>query len=428
MRIYKNIQKSEWPQLCRRPKLQTGTLDNVVNEVFENVKASGDAALKAYTRQFDKVVLENLVVDTKEWDAGVENVPEILKEAILRAKKNIEIFHKAQQSEGFRVETELGVTCWQKSVPIEKVGIYIPGGTAPLFSTVLMLAIPAKIAGCREVVLCTPPNTKGKVAPAILFAARITGVDRVIKVGGIQAVAGFVYGTESVPKVDKIFGPGNQYVTAAKQKAQTEGVAIDMPAGPSELLVIADETANPLFVASDLLSQAEHGVDSQVVCISNSLEVLEMISNEIEKQVGELPRKDIARESLKNARFLFSANREETIGFVNEYAPEHLIIAAKEEPFYLEKLKNAGSVFLGNYSPESAGDYISGTNHTLPTSGFARSYGSLGLDDFTKKISFQKITATGIQRLGESIEIMAKAEGLDAHARAATFRLEALKQ
>ena len=428
MRIYKNIQKSEWPQLCRRPKLQTGTLDNVVNEVFENVKASGDAALKAYTRQFDKVVLENLVVDTKEWDAGVENVPEILKEAILRAKKNIEIFHKAQQSEGFRVETELGVTCWQKSVPIEKVGIYIPGGTAPLFSTVLMLAIPAKIAGCREVVLCTPPNTKGKVAPAILFAARITGVDKVIKVGGIQAVAGFVYGTESVPKVDKIFGPGNQYVTAAKQKAQTEGVAIDMPAGPSELLVIADETANPLFVASDLLSQAEHGVDSQVVCISNSLEVLEMISNEIEKQVAELPRKNIARESLKNARFLFSANREETIGFVNEYAPEHLIIAAKEEPFYLENLKNAGSVFLGNYSPESAGDYISGTNHTLPTSGFARSYGSLGLDDFTKKISFQKITAAGIQRLGESIEIMAKAEGLDAHARAATFRLEALKQ
>ncbi|VAW29059.1 Histidinol dehydrogenase, partial [hydrothermal vent metagenome] len=307
-------------------------------------------------------------------------------------------------------------------------GIYIPGGTAPLFSTVLMLAIPAKIAGCREVVLCTPPNMEGKVAPAILFAARITGVDKVIKVGGIQAVAGFVYGTESVPKVDKVFGPGNQYVTAAKQKAQAEGIAIDMPAGPSELLVIADETANPLFVASDLLSQAEHGVDSQVICISNSLEVLEMINNEIEKQVEQLPRKDIARESLKNARFLFSAHREEIIGFVNEYAPEHLIIAAKEEPFYLENLKNAGSVFLGNYSPESAGDYISGTNHTLPTSGFARSYGSLGLDDFTKKISFQKITAAGIQRLGESIEIMAKAEGLDAHARAATFRLEALKQ
>jgi len=428
MRIYKNIQKSEWPQLCRRPKLQTGTLDKLVNEVFEKVKTSGDAALKAYTRQFDKVVLENLVVDTKEWDAGVEDVPEVLKEAILRAKKNIEIFHKAQQSEGFKVETELGVTCWQKSVPIEKVGIYIPGGTAPLFSTVLMLAIPAKIAGCREVVLCTPPNMEGKVAPAILFAARITGVDKVIKVGGIQAVAGFVYGTESVPKVDKVFGPGNQYVTAAKQKAQTEGIAIDMPAGPSELLVIADETANPLFVASDLLSQAEHGVDSQVICISNSLEVLEMINNEIERQVEQLPRKDIARESLKNARFLFSVHREEIIGFVNEYAPEHLIIAAKEEPFYLENLKNAGSVFLGNYSPESAGDYISGTNHTLPTSGFARSYGSLGLDDFTKKISFQKITAAGIQRLGESIEIMAKAEGLDAHARAATFRLEALKQ
>ncbi len=427
MRIYKNIQKSEWPQLCRRPKLQTGTLDKLVTEVFENIKISGDAALKAYTLQFDKVVLENLVVEIKEWDAGVEEVPEVLKKAILGARKNIEIFHKAQKRSGFSVETEKGVTCWQKTYPIEKVGLYIPGGTAPLFSTVLMLAIPAKIAGCREVVLCTPPNTEGKVAPAILYAARITGVDKVIKAGGIQAIAALANGTESIPKVDKIFGPGNQYVTAAKQKAQTGGVAIDMPAGPSELLVIADETANPLFVASDLLSQAEHGVDSQVVCISNSLEVLENINNEIEKQVEQLPRKDIARESLKNARFLFSADKEKTIGFVNEYAPEHLIIVAKEEAFYLENLKNAGSVFLGNYSPESAGDYISGTNHTLPTNGFARSYGSLGLDDFTKKISFQRITAAGMQRLGESIEIMAKAEGLEAHARAAMFRIEALK-
>ncbi len=427
MRIYKNIQKSEWPQLCRRPKLQTAMLDKLVNEVFENIRISGDAALKAYTLQFDKVALERLVVDAMEWDAGVEEVPGALKKAILRAKRNIEIFHKAQRRSGFSVETEAGVTCWQEIYPIEKVGLYIPGGTAPLFSTVLMLTIPAKIAGCREVVLCTPPNTTGKVAPAILFAARITGVDKIIKAGGIQAIAGFVYGTESIPKVDKIFGPGNQYVTAAKQKAQTKGVAIDLPAGPSELLVIADETANPLFVASDLLSQAEHGVDSQVVCISNSLEVLEMINNEIEKQVNQLPRKGTAEESLKNARFLFSANREETIGFVNEYAPEHLIIVAKEEPFYLENLKNAGSVFLGNYSPESAGDYISGTNHTLPTSGFARSYGSLGLDDFTKKISFQRISAAGIQSLGESIEIMAKAEGLEAHARAATLRMEALK-
>ncbi len=428
MRIYKNIKKSEWPLLCQRPKLQAEALDEVVNEVFENVKTSGDAALKVYTQRFDKVDLTHLIVDAGEWDTGVEKVPGALKKAMLRAKRNIEIFHKAQRNSGFSVETEAGVTCWQKTYPIEKVGLYIPGGTAPLFSTVLMLAIPAKIAGCPEVVLCTPPNAEGKVAPAILYAARITGVDKIIKGGGIQAIAALANGTESVPKVDKIFGPGNQYVTAAKQRAQTGGVAIDMPAGPSELLVIADETANPLFVASDLLSQAEHGVDSQVVCISNSLEVLEMINNEIEKQVKQLPRKGIAEESLKNARFLFSANREETIGFVNEYAPEHLIIAAKEEPFYLENLKNAGSVFLGNYSPESAGDYISGTNHTLPTSGFARSYGSLGLDDFTKKISFQRISAAGIQSLGESIEIMAKAEGLEAHARAATLRLEALKQ
>ena len=427
MRIYKNIQKSEWPQLCRRPKLQTGMLEKLVNDVFADVSISGDVALKAYTRQFDKVTLDCLVVDTEEWDAGVEEVPEALKKAILRAKRNIEIFHKAQRRSGFSVETEEGVTCWQKDYPIEKVGLYIPGGTAPLFSTVLMLTVPAKIAGCREVVLCTPPNAKGKVAPAMLYAARITGVDKVVKIGGIQAIAALASGTESVPKVDKVFGPGNQYVTAAKQKAQTRGVAIDMPAGPSELLVIADETANPLFVASDLLSQAEHGVDSQVVCISNSLEVLEMINNEVEKQVKLLPRKDVAMESLKNARFLFSANKEETIGFVNEYAPEHLIIVAKEETFYLKNLKNAGSVFLGNYSPESAGDYISGTNHTLPTSGFARSYGSLGLDDFTKKISFQRISAAGMQSLGESIEIMAKAEGLEAHARAATFRLKALK-
>ena len=427
MRIYKNIQRSEWPQLCLRPKLQTGTLDKVVNEVFENVRSSGDASLKAYTRQFDKVNLSGLVVTADEWERGMSEIPDDLKKAILRAKKNIETFHRAQRTSGFSVETEAGVTCWQKTYPIEKVGIYIPGGTAPLFSTVLMLAVPAKIAGCEEVVLCTPPNAEGKVAPAILYAARITGVDKIVKVGGIQAVAALTYGTESVPKVDKIFGPGNQYVTAAKQKAQTEGVAIDMPAGPSELLVIADETANPAFVASDLLSQAEHGVDSQVVCVSDSFAFLEAINDEIEKQMEWLPRKDIAKEALKNARFIFSASKEETIGFVNAYAPEHLIIAAKEEAFYLDNLKNAGSVFLGNYSPESAGDYISGTNHTLPTSGFARSYGSLGLDDFTKKISFQRISAAGIKSLGESIDIMAKAEGLDAHARAATVRLKALK-
>ncbi len=428
MRKYTNIQKSEWPRLCRRPKLQTNTLDKLVNEVFESIKTSGDSRLKAYTLRFDKVDLNEIVVNAEEWQSGIEKVPEALKTAISRAKRNIEIFHKAQQSAGFSVETEAGVNCWQESRPIEKVGIYIPGGTAPLFSTVLMLAVPAKIAGCEEVVLCTPPDAQGCIAPAILYAARLTGVDKIIKAGGIQAIAALTYGTESVPKVYKIFGPGNQYVTAAKQKAQTEGVAIDLPAGPSELLVLADDSANPAFVASDLLSQAEHGTDSQVVCVSNSFEFLEAVDDEIEKQIILLSRKDIAKESLKNARFLFSANKKETIGFINEYAPEHLIIAAKEEAFYLSNLKNAGSVFLGNYSPESAGDYISGTNHTLPTNGYARNYGSLGLDDFTKKISFQRISAAGMQSLGESIEIMAKAEGLEAHARAATLRLNALKE
>ncbi len=427
MKIYKNIPRSEWPKLCKRPKLQTGDLDTLVSEVFDKVRVSGDEAVKAFTRQFDKVVLSGLTVSKKEWEQGTAVVPEALRRAILKAKKNIETFHKAQLSQGFSVETEPGVQCWQKSVPVRKVGIYIPGGTAPLFSTVLMLAVPAQIAGCEKIVLATPPNGEGKIPPAILIAAQITGVDVVVKAGGVQAIAALTYGTESIPKVDKIFGPGNQYVTAAKQKAQTEGVAIDMPAGPSELLVIADETAHPAFVASDLLSQAEHGTDSQVVCISGSLEFLESVNDELEKQLQNLPRKEIARASLKNARFLFSSDKAETIGFVNTYAPEHLIIVSREEAYYLENLRNAGSVFLGGYTPESAGDYVSGTNHTLPTGGFARSYGSLGLDDFTKKISFQRISPEGMRNLGNSIEVMAKAEGLDAHARAATLRLAALK-
>ncbi len=427
MKIYKNIPRSEWPELCKRPRLQTGDLDDLVSRVFDKVRVSGDEAVKDFTRQFDKVTLSGLTVSEEEWEKGAAQVPETLRRAILKAKKNIETFHKAQQSQGFSVETEPGVRCWQKSVPVEKVGIYIPGGTAPLFSTVLMLAVPAQIAGSRQVVLCTPPDARGEIAPAILFAARITGVDKVVKAGGIQAIAALTYGTESIPGVDKIFGPGNQYVTAAKRKAQTEGVAIDMPAGPSELLVIADDTANPAFVASDLLSQAEHGPDSQVVCISDSLEFLESVNDALEKQLEKLPRREIARKSLQNARFLFSSDKAETMGFVNAYAPEHLIIVSREEAFYLENLQNAGSVFLGGYTPESAGDYVSGTNHTLPTGGFARSYGSLGLDDFTKKISFQRISPEGMRNLGNSIEVMAKAEGLEAHAQAATLRLAALK-
>lgn len=427
MKIDKNIAREAWPRLCRRPKLETGQLDEVVRAVFSRVKTGGDEAVKEYTRQFDNAELSSLMVSPDEWEEAENQVSLPLKQAILRAKKNIETFHQAQQTDAFSVETEPGVLCWQKQVPVEKVGIYIPGGTAPLFSTVLMLAVPAKIAGCRQVVLSTPPDRYGKVAPAILFAAKVTGVDRVVKAGGIQAVAAMTYGTESIPKIDKIFGPGNQYVTAAKKRAQAEGVAIDMPAGPSELLIIADDSANPAFVASDLLSQAEHGTDSQVVCISNSLTWLETVGEELEKQLEQLPRKAIARKSLENARFLFSAQREETIAFVNEYAPEHLIIVSREEAFYLKNLRNAGSVFLGSYTPESAGDYISGTNHTLPTGGFARSYGSLGLNDFMKKISFQRISDVAIQSLAPDIERMALAEGLQAHARAATLRLKALQ-
>ncbi|UBM61944.1 histidinol dehydrogenase [Candidatus Sulfidibacterium hydrothermale] len=425
MRKYKNIARTLWPELCARPKLQTGALDELVQTVFEKVKKEGEEAVKFYTQQFDKIELSSLVVSAEEWETGAAKVPPALKKAILRAKKNVEQFHEAQRPEGFSLETEPGIRCWQKSVPVEKVGIYIPGGTAPLFSTVLMLAVPAQIAGCEQVVLCTPPDKQGKVAPAILFAAKITGVNRIVKAGGIQAIAALTFGTENIPKVDKIFGPGNQYVTAAKQKAQTEGVAIDLPAGPSELMVVADDSAQPAFVASDLLSQAEHGTDSQVVCVSDSLELLEKINDELEKQLPQLPREAIARAALKNARFLFSADKTETINFVNEYAPEHLIIVSREEDFYLQNLKNAGSVFLGNYSPESAGDYISGTNHTLPTGGFARSYGSLGLDDFMKKISFQRISREAFGKLAADIDIMAKTEGLQAHARAATIRLDA---
>jgi histidinol dehydrogenase len=428
MEIYKNIPRSQWPELCRRPKLQTAGLEAIVSEIFGKVKTAGDEAVTDYTKRFDKVIPDSLTVSEKEWEEGAARVPEDLKRAILRAKKNIETFHKAQRTEIIAVETEPGVLCWQKSVPVEKVGLYIPGGSAPLFSTVLMLAVPAKIAGCETVVLCTPPNDQGKVAPAILFAAQITGVDVVVKAGGIQAIAALTYGTESIPGVDKIFGPGNQYVTAAKQKAQTEGVAIDLPAGPSELLVIADETGNPAFVAADLLSQAEHGPDSQVVCVSGSLELLESVNDELEKQLEKLPRKEIAQAALKNARFLFWPDKTEIIGFVNAYAPEHLIIVSRDEAFYLKNLRNAGSVFLGGYTPESAGDYISGTNHTLPTGGFARSYGGLGLDDFQKKISFQRISQEAIKQLAPAIDRMAKAEGLDAHARAAMLRLSVLKK
>ncbi len=427
MKIYKNIPSQDWYKLCERPKLDTGNLQLTVNEIFEQVQREGDKAVKTYSEKFDGNAPENLLVSRSEWEEGMARVPEELKKAIRKAKANIETFHKAQIKGKVSVETAPGVQCWQESRAIQKVGLYIPGGTAPLFSTVLMLAIPANIAGCEEVILCTPPDKHGNVSPAILFAAYLTGVKKVIKAGGIQAIAAMTYGTESISKVYKIFGPGNQYVTAAKQKAFSEGTAIDMPAGPSEVLVIADETASPAFVASDLLSQAEHGTDSQVVCIANSVKLLEAITGEIEKQLPDLPRANIAGESLKNARFLVFDSKEQSMKFINTYAPEHFIISSKEEAYYLENIINAGSVFIGNYAPESAGDYLSGTNHTLPTNGFAKNYGSLGLDDFTKKISFQRITPEGLQQIGKSIEIMARAEGLEAHAKAVEIRLKSLK-
>ncbi|MBE0650361.1 MAG: histidinol dehydrogenase [Bacteroidales bacterium] len=425
MNKIQNITKENLEALCERPKLQTASLEKIVNEIFEDVRLNGDAAVKKYSQKFDGLQPEGAIeIDAETWSAGADEVPEELKSAIRQAKGNIEAFHRVQIKGKVSVETEDGVLCWQESRAIQKVGLYIPGGTAPLFSTVLMLAVPAKLAGCEEIVLCTPPGKDGKIAAPILYAAQLAGVKRVMKVGGIQAIAALTYGTESIPKVYKIFGPGNQYVTAAKKKAFAEGTAIDLPAGPSEVLVLADESANPVFVAADLLSQAEHGTDSQVVCVSDSEPFLVKVQEEVEKQLAVLPRADIASESLKHARFLFSESKEETINFINEYAPEHFILASKDEAYYLENLKNAGSVFIGNYAPESAGDYLSGTNHTLPTNGFARSFGSLGLDDFTKKISFQRISREGLKNIGKSIELMARAEGLEAHAKAVELRMK----
>lgn len=425
MNTIQKITKDNLETLCERPKLKAESLEKIVNEIFEDVRLNGDAAVKKYSQQFDGLSpKEAIEIDAETWSAAADEVSEELKAAIRQAKTNIVTFHKAQIKERISVETSPGVQCWQESRAIQKVGLYIPGGTAPLFSTVLMLAVPAKIAGCEEIVLCTPPGKDGTIAAPILYAAQLAGVKRIMKVGGIQAIAALTYGTESIPKVYKIFGPGNQYVTAAKKQAFAKGTALDLPAGPSEVLVLADESANPIFAAADLLSQAEHGVDSQVVCVSNSEQFLEKVQGEVEKQLALLPRAEIARESLKHARFLLAESKEETINFINAYAPEHFIMASKDEAYYLKNIKNAGSVFIGNYTPESAGDYLSGTNHTLPTNGFARSYGSLGLDDFTKKISFQRITRSGLQNIGSSIEKMARAEGLEAHARAVEFRLK----
>ena len=413
--------------MLRRPTQNVETLFENVGAILKNVKANGDKAVLGYEEQFDKVKLESLAVTPEEIKEAEAQVPIELKVAILLAQRNIYTFHKKQKFEGKKVETMEGVTCWQKTVGIEKVGLYIPGGTAPLFSTVLMLAVPARIAGCKEIVLCTPPNKEGKVHPAILYAAQVSGVSKIFKIGGVQAIGAMAYGTESVPKVYKIFGPGNQYVMAAKQMVAMHDVAIDMPAGPSEVEVIADETANPKFVAADLLSQAEHGVDSQVVLVTTSEKLLEEVEYEVQHQLSRLPRWQIAEQSLANSKLILVKDMEEAISLTNEYAPEHLIIEIKDYMELAEKVVNAGSVFLGSFTPESAGDYASGTNHTLPTNGYAKAYSGVSLDSFIRKITFQEISREGIQNIGPAIEVMASHEQLDAHKNAVSVRLNSLK-
>lgn len=424
MKKYINPQKDDWQQILARPTQTFEAIEPLVKKVFDKVRSNGDAALKQYTLEFDQVSLSNLKVSDKEMTAAPSLVSETLQEAIVLAKNNIEKFHKAQKTDTVRVETMPGVMCWQEKKPINKVGLYIPGGTAPLFSTILMLAIPAKIAGCQEVVLCSPPNKKGTLDPAILFTAQLCGITKIYKVGGIQAIAAMSLGTNTIPQVYKIFGPGNQYVTVAKQWATKLGVAIDMPAGPSELLVVADATANPAFVAADLLSQAEHGTDSQVVLITTSKDFLNRVEAQIYTQLENLPRKEIAAKAIANSRLIFVEDDNTALAIINTYAPEHYIVCVAKEDFYVQNTQNAGSVFIGNYTPESAGDYASGTNHTLPTNGYAKQYSGVNLDSFTKSITYQKISAKGIVQIGNAVETMANAEGLQAHKNAITLRLQ----
>ncbi|MCG2461325.1 histidinol dehydrogenase [Flavobacteriaceae bacterium F89] len=426
-KIY-NPDRKEWKAILKRPTQTVADIEGTVSDIFREVAKNGDAVLKKYTAEFDGVSLENFLVSKDEIEAAVKWVPNELKEAILLAKSNIEKFHKAQKSERITVETAPGVYCWQEKRPIEKIGLYIPGGTAPLFSTILMLAVPANIAGCNEIVLCSPPNKEKKIHPAILYAARLCGVTQIFKVGGIQAIAGMTFGTESIPRVYKIFGPGNQFVTVAKQLATKYGVAIDMPAGPSELLVVADDTANPAFVAADLLSQAEHGVDSQVILVSTSKSIIASVEREVEKQIQKLPRRAIAEKSVANSKLIYVGNDRTALDLINEYGPEHFIICSAAEDFYVDNIRNAGSVFIGNYTPESAGDYASGTNHTLPTNGYAKQYSGVNLDSFMKSMTFQKISADGIREIGAAIESMAEAEGLQAHKNAVTLRLKSLEK
>ena len=427
MILISNPDKSQWQEILKRPVMNTENLFDTVRSVIDRVKEEGDRAVLDYEEKFDKVVLASLAVSEEEQQEAENLVSEDLKAAIRLAKQNIETFHAAQRFEGKKVQTQPGVTCWQKAVAIEKVGLYIPGGTAPLFSTVLMLAVPARIAGCKEIVLCTPPGRDGKVHPAVLFAAKVAGVNRIFKAGGIQAIAAMAYGTESVPKVYKIFGPGNQYVTAAKQLVSLRDVAIDMPAGPSEVEVLADETANPIFVAADLLSQAEHGVDSQAILITTSVELQQAVKVKVERQLALLPRKEIAEKSLANSKLIVVDSMAEAIELTNAYAPEHLIIETEDYLSVAERIVNAGSVFLGSLTPESAGDYASGTNHTLPTNGYAKAYSGVSLDSFIRKITFQEIKPEGLNIIGPAIELMAANEQLDAHKNAVSVRLGQLE-
>ena len=416
--------KETWPEILKRPTQTVKEIETTVNQVFEDVQKNGDTAIKKYTKKFDKVAVKSLKVTQEEISIAVEAVSRELKEAIQQAAANIEKFHRAQKTEKVYQETTPGVVCWQEKRPIEKVGLYIPGGTAPLLSTVLMLAIPAKIAGCQEIILCSPPNFEGKIANEILYTANLCGVTNIFRVGGIQAISGLTFGTETIPKVYKIFGPGNQFVTVAKQLATKYGVAIDMPAGPSELLVMADDSANASFVASDLLSQAEHGADSQVILVSTSEKLIEDVSKEVKKQLKELPRIEIATKAIQNSKSILVKDFKEALALINEYAPEHFIVCTNNNDFFIDGIINAGSVFIGNYTPESAGDYASGTNHTLPTNGYSKSYSGVNLDSFTKSITFQEISKKGIQNIGKSIELMALAEGLQAHKNAVSIRIK----
>lgn len=422
-KIY-NPKPETWSEICKRPTQTFNDVEETVKQIFKEVQNKGNQAIGKYSSFFDSVTLDNIQVTPEEIELAKNEVTSELKNAIQLAKTNIEQFHAAQKTDKIVVETTIGVTCWQEKRPIQKVGLYIPGGTAPLFSTVLMLAVPAKLAGCQEIVLCSPPDKNGKINAAILYAADLCGVTKIYKVGGIQAIAGMTFGTETIPQVYKIFGPGNQFVTIAKQFASQNGVAIDMPAGPSELLVYADETAIPSFVASDLLSQAEHGKDSQVILVTTNKNILNDVEEEVYKQLKKLPRQEIAQVAINNSKLIFVETEKTALSLINEYGPEHFIVCSKNEDYFVDGIQNAGSIFIGNYTPESAGDYASGTNHTLPTNGYSKSYSGVNLDSFMKAMTFQKISNIGIQNIGKAIETMAEAEGLQAHKNAVTLRLK----